>query len=34
MSEGIPDIINAPPGYVTTDKIPQYRLKPFNEYVK
>lgn len=32
----IPDLINAEPGYVTTDKMPtpQYRLKPLNEYVK
>lgn len=32
----IPDVINAEPGYVTTDKMPTplYRIKPLNEYVK
>lgn len=32
----IPDIINAPAGYVTTEKMPRslYRVKPLNEYVK
>jgi 4-hydroxy-tetrahydrodipicolinate reductase len=32
----IPDIINAPAGYVTSDKMPilQYKVKPLNEYVK
>jgi 4-hydroxy-tetrahydrodipicolinate reductase len=32
----IPDVINAPSGYVSTDKMPapQYRVKPLNEYVK
>lgn len=32
----IPDVINAEPGYVTTEKMGdlQYRTKPLNEYVK
>ena len=32
----IPDVINAEPGYVTTDKFGdlQYKVKPLNEYVK
>lgn len=32
----IPDVINAQPGYVTTDKMDElkYRKKPLNEYVK
>ncbi|MDR1195804.1 MAG: hypothetical protein LBL00_04920 [Endomicrobium sp.] len=32
----IPDVINAEPGYVTTDKMPTpiYRTKPLNEYIK
>ncbi len=32
----IPDVINARPGYITTDKmpVPLYRTKPLNEYVK
>lgn len=32
----IPDVINALPGYVTTDKIgePTFKIKPLNEYVK
>ncbi len=32
----IPDVINAEPGYVTTDKMPapQYRTKPLDEYIK
>jgi 4-hydroxy-tetrahydrodipicolinate reductase len=32
----IPDVINANPGYVTTDKMPtlQYRTKSLNEYIK
>ncbi|MCF4115161.1 MULTISPECIES: NAD(P)H-dependent amine dehydrogenase family protein [Dethiosulfovibrio] len=31
----IPDIINAPAGYVTTDRMPNnsYRIRPLNEYV-
>ncbi|MDR1123949.1 MAG: dihydrodipicolinate reductase [Elusimicrobiota bacterium] len=30
------DVINAEPGYVTTDKMPEpiYKIKPLNEYVK
>ena len=32
----IPDVINAPAGYVTTEKMGdlQYKIKPLNEYVK
>ena len=32
----IPDVINAPAGYVTTEKLGdlQYKIKPLNEYVK
>ncbi len=32
----LPDVINAEPGYITTDKMPDpvYRTKPLNEYVK
>ena len=32
----IPDVINAPAGYVTTEKLGdlEYRIKPLNEYVK
>ena len=32
----IPDVINAKPGYVTTDKMGdlEYRIKPLNEYIK
>ena len=32
----IPDVINAEPGYITTDKMGEmkYRVKPLNEYVK
>jgi 4-hydroxy-tetrahydrodipicolinate reductase len=32
----IPDVINAQPGYISTDKmpVPLYRIKPLNEYVK
>ncbi|WP_428898200.1 4-hydroxy-tetrahydrodipicolinate reductase [Parelusimicrobium proximum] len=32
----IPDLINAEPGYTTTDKMPvnTYKVKPLNEYVK
>jgi len=32
----IPDVINAVPGYVTTDKLgePTYKSRPLNEYVK
>lgn len=32
----IPDVINAVPGYTTTDKMDElkYRIKPLNEYVK
>lgn len=32
----IPDVINAEPGYVSTERLPfnQYRLKPLNEYVQ
>lgn len=32
----LPDVINAEPGYITTDKMPDplYRVKPLNEYVK
>jgi len=32
----IPDVINAEPGYVTTDRIGElnYKVKPLNEYVK
>ena len=32
----IPDVINAPAGYVTTEKMGdlEYRVKPLNEYVK
>ena len=32
----IPDVINAEPGYVTTEKMGElnYRIKPLNEYVK
>ena len=32
----LPDVINAVPGYVTTDKMDElkYRVKPLNEYVK
>ena len=32
----LPDVINAQPGYVTTDKMDElkYRIKPLNEYVK
>ncbi len=32
----IPDVINAPSGYVTTEKLGdlQYKIKPLNEYVK
>ena len=32
----IPDVINAPAGYVTTEKLGdlEYRVKPLNEYVK
>ena len=32
----IPDVINAEPGYVTTDKMDElkYRVKPLNEYVR
>lgn len=32
----IPDIINAPAGYITTESMPPvaYRVKPLNEYVK
>ena len=32
----IPDVINAEPGYITTDKFGElnYRVKPLNEYVK
>ena len=32
----IPDVINAEPGYVTTDKMgePTYKVLPLNEYVK
>ena len=32
----IPDLINAAPGYVTTDKMPvnSYRVKPLDYYVK
>ena len=32
----IPDVLNAEPGYVTTDKFGElnYRTKPLNEYVK
>ena len=32
----IPDVINAPAGYVTTEKLGelQYKVKPLNEYVK
>lgn len=32
----IPDVINAKPGYITTDKMDElkYRQKPLNEYVK
>ena len=31
----IPDVLNAEPGYVTTEKMGelQYRVKPLNEYV-
>lgn len=31
----IPDVINAPAGYVTTSKMPalSYSVKPLNEYV-
>ena len=32
----IPDVINAPAGYITTEKLDEleYRVKPLNEYVK
>jgi 2,4-diaminopentanoate dehydrogenase len=32
----IPDVINAPAGYFTTEQMPRalYRVKPLNEYVK
>lgn len=32
----LPDVLNAQPGYTTTDKMPApiYRVKPLNEYVK
>ena len=32
----LPDVINAPAGYTTTDKMPvmQFRIKPLNEYVE
>lgn len=32
----IPQLIDAPTGYVTTDKVPYniYCIKPLNEYVK
>ena len=32
----IPDVMNSPAGYVTTEKMGelQYRVKPLNEYVK
>ena len=32
----LPDLINAEPGFVTTDKMDElkYRVKPLNEYVK
>ena len=32
----IPDVINAEPGYVTTEKIGElnHKIKPLNEYVK
>ena len=32
----LPDVINAPSGYITTDKMGElnYRIKPLNEYIK
>jgi 4-hydroxy-tetrahydrodipicolinate reductase len=32
----IPDVMNSPAGYFTTDQMPtpEYRIKPLNEYVK
>lgn len=36
VANRIPDVINAEPGYVTTEKMGElnYRVKPLNEYVK
>lgn len=36
MVNRVPDVINAPAGFVTTSKMPNctYLVKPMNEYVK